>query len=226
VELRGLEPLASCMPSGGSISTRVHSRRSLSQRVSCSVPPSAPVAVLPCCTALLAERITRAQPAAQQSSPHAKPHTSRGSARIRRGKGPDEPLALPQHDSEQDHPLRSECRGDPEHNQTDICSDERTPGTSSPRRHAHRSTGHRALTHSTGDGLVRFGADGGLALRYRKSDVAGAPYYGLMARCTAPARHQPHDWLRTRTRRYGRLGHGGQAKRRRRRSGHSARPAG
>jgi hypothetical protein len=50
VELSGLEPLTSCMPSGGSTSTRVHPRRSPSSRVPASSPASAPVAVLSCCT--------------------------------------------------------------------------------------------------------------------------------------------------------------------------------
>jgi hypothetical protein len=50
VELRGLEPLASCMPSTGSTSGRVHLCRSPSLHVSRRPPESAPVAVLPCCT--------------------------------------------------------------------------------------------------------------------------------------------------------------------------------
>jgi hypothetical protein len=40
VELSGLEPLTSCMPSGGSTSTRVHPRRSPSSRVPASPPAS------------------------------------------------------------------------------------------------------------------------------------------------------------------------------------------
>ena len=51
VELSGLEPLTSCMPSGGSTSTRVHTRRSPSLQVLHGPPESAHVAVLPCCTA-------------------------------------------------------------------------------------------------------------------------------------------------------------------------------
>ena len=51
VELSGLEPLTSCMPSGGSTSTRVHPCRSPSSPVPARPPPSACVAVLPCCTA-------------------------------------------------------------------------------------------------------------------------------------------------------------------------------
>src|SRR6267154_1749353 len=49
VELRGLEPLASCMPSTGSPSTRVHSRRSPSRAVHQGPLASARVAVLSCC---------------------------------------------------------------------------------------------------------------------------------------------------------------------------------
>jgi hypothetical protein len=51
VELSGLEPLTSCMPSGGSTSTRVHLCRSLSSCVPARPPLSVCVAVLPCCTA-------------------------------------------------------------------------------------------------------------------------------------------------------------------------------
>jgi hypothetical protein len=51
VELRGLEPLASCMPSAGNTSTRVRSRRSSSYSVRSSPPRSGSVAVLLCCTA-------------------------------------------------------------------------------------------------------------------------------------------------------------------------------
>jgi hypothetical protein len=51
VELSGLEPLTSCMPSGGSTSTRVHTRRSPSSRIPVRPRGSAPVAVLTCCTA-------------------------------------------------------------------------------------------------------------------------------------------------------------------------------
>ncbi len=51
VELSGLEPLTSCMPSGGSTSTRVHHRRSPSRDVLHGPPPSAPVAVHLCCNA-------------------------------------------------------------------------------------------------------------------------------------------------------------------------------
>ena len=40
VELSGLEPLTSCMPSGGSTSTRVHTRRSPSSRVPARPPAS------------------------------------------------------------------------------------------------------------------------------------------------------------------------------------------
>jgi hypothetical protein len=50
VELRGFEPLTSCMPSVGSTSSRVHLCRSPSWSVSHSAPPSKPVAVLSCCT--------------------------------------------------------------------------------------------------------------------------------------------------------------------------------
>jgi hypothetical protein len=50
VELRGFEPLTSCMPSVGSTSSRVHLCRSPSWSVSHSAPPSGPVAVLSCCT--------------------------------------------------------------------------------------------------------------------------------------------------------------------------------
>jgi hypothetical protein len=53
VELSGLEPLTSCMPSGGSTSTRVYPCRSLSSRVPASPPASVSVAVLPCCTAAI-----------------------------------------------------------------------------------------------------------------------------------------------------------------------------
>jgi hypothetical protein len=53
VELSGLEPLTSCMPSGGSTSTRVHPRRSPSSPVPARPPLSMYVAVLPCCTAPL-----------------------------------------------------------------------------------------------------------------------------------------------------------------------------
>ena len=53
VELSGLEPLTSCMPSGGSTSTRIHLCRSPSSRVPASPPASAPVAVLSCCTAAI-----------------------------------------------------------------------------------------------------------------------------------------------------------------------------
>jgi len=51
VELWGFEPQTSCMPSGGSTSARIHPRRSPSQSVLHDPPPSAPVAVLFCCTA-------------------------------------------------------------------------------------------------------------------------------------------------------------------------------
>ena len=51
VELRGLEPLTSYMPSGGSTSTGGHPCRSPSSPVPARPPPSACVAVLPCCTA-------------------------------------------------------------------------------------------------------------------------------------------------------------------------------
>jgi hypothetical protein len=50
VKLRRFELLTSCMPSGGSTSTRVHPCRSPSSRVSARPPPSMCVAVLPCCT--------------------------------------------------------------------------------------------------------------------------------------------------------------------------------
>jgi hypothetical protein len=53
VELSGLEPLTSCMPSVGSTSTRVHPCRSPSSRVPASPPASGCVAVLPCCTAAI-----------------------------------------------------------------------------------------------------------------------------------------------------------------------------
>jgi len=51
VELSGLEPLTSCMPSGGSTSTRVSLCRSPSSPVPARPPPSTCVAVLSCCTA-------------------------------------------------------------------------------------------------------------------------------------------------------------------------------
>jgi len=63
VELSGLEPLTSCMPSGGSTSTHVHPCRSPSSRVPASPPASGWVAVLPCCTAPIRGR--RAPPAAE-----------------------------------------------------------------------------------------------------------------------------------------------------------------
>jgi len=50
VELRGFEPLTSCMPSAGSTSTRVCPRRSPSQSVHTGPAESAPVAVLSRCT--------------------------------------------------------------------------------------------------------------------------------------------------------------------------------
>ena len=50
VELRGFEPLTSCMPSAGSTSTRVCPRRSPSQSVRTGPAESAPVAVLSRCT--------------------------------------------------------------------------------------------------------------------------------------------------------------------------------
>ena len=50
VELRGFEPLTSCMPSAGSTSIRVYRRRSPSQSVPTGSARSAPVAVLSCCT--------------------------------------------------------------------------------------------------------------------------------------------------------------------------------
>jgi hypothetical protein len=56
VELRGLEPLASCMPCSGNTSTVVHLCRSPSQDVPLSPPESRPVAVLSCCTPLSATR--------------------------------------------------------------------------------------------------------------------------------------------------------------------------
>ncbi len=62
-------PQTSCMPSGGSTSTHVHARRSPSRRVSHGPPPSAPVAVLPCCTAPLASRIADVRSAAE-TIPH------------------------------------------------------------------------------------------------------------------------------------------------------------
>jgi hypothetical protein len=49
VELRGFEPLTSCMPSTGRQSTAVRLCRSPSQRVRTSPVRSAPVAVLLCC---------------------------------------------------------------------------------------------------------------------------------------------------------------------------------
>jgi hypothetical protein len=52
VELRGFEPRTSCMPSAGSTSIGVHPRRSPSWSIHQDSPPSGPVAVLPCCTAL------------------------------------------------------------------------------------------------------------------------------------------------------------------------------
>jgi len=50
VELRGFEPLTSCMPSTGSTSTAVRLCRSPSQEVLARPVKSAPVAVLSCCT--------------------------------------------------------------------------------------------------------------------------------------------------------------------------------
>jgi len=50
VELRGFEPLTSCMPSAGSTSTAVRLCRSPSQSVRVSPARSALVAVLSCCT--------------------------------------------------------------------------------------------------------------------------------------------------------------------------------
>ena len=50
VELRGFEPLTSCMPSAGSTSTAVRLCRSPSQEVRTRPVKSAPVAVLSCCT--------------------------------------------------------------------------------------------------------------------------------------------------------------------------------
>ena len=50
VELRGFEPLTSCMPSAGSTSTAVRLCRSPSQEVRARPVKSAPVAVLSCCT--------------------------------------------------------------------------------------------------------------------------------------------------------------------------------
>jgi hypothetical protein len=50
VELRGFEPLTSCMPSTGSTSTAVRLCRSPSQEVRARPVKSAPVAVLSCCT--------------------------------------------------------------------------------------------------------------------------------------------------------------------------------
>jgi hypothetical protein len=50
VELRGFEPLTSCMPSTGSTSTAVRLCRSLSQGVRTNPAKSAPVAVLSRCT--------------------------------------------------------------------------------------------------------------------------------------------------------------------------------
>jgi hypothetical protein len=52
VELRGVEPRTSCMPSAGSTSTDVYSRRSPSSLVSTGPPLSGLVAVLSCCTLL------------------------------------------------------------------------------------------------------------------------------------------------------------------------------
>jgi hypothetical protein len=50
VELRGFEPLTSCMPSAGSTSNAVRPCRSPSQEVRARPVKSAPVAVLSCCT--------------------------------------------------------------------------------------------------------------------------------------------------------------------------------
>jgi hypothetical protein len=50
VELRGFEPLTSCMPSAGRQSTHVYRRRSPSRSVCASPARSALVAVLPRCT--------------------------------------------------------------------------------------------------------------------------------------------------------------------------------
>ena len=62
VELSGLEPLTSCMPSGGRTSTRVHTRRLPSSRIPARPPASAPVAVLRCCTAVVPTRGTSCAP--------------------------------------------------------------------------------------------------------------------------------------------------------------------
>src|SRR5580693_6963366 len=56
VELRRFELLTSCLPSGGSTSTRVHPRRSPSSCVPARPPLSVCVAVLPCCTAPVPRR--------------------------------------------------------------------------------------------------------------------------------------------------------------------------
>src|SRR6516165_5792516 len=53
VELRGFEPLTSCMPSAGSTSTQVRLCRSPSRNVYTSPARSAPVAVLSRCTGQL-----------------------------------------------------------------------------------------------------------------------------------------------------------------------------
>jgi hypothetical protein len=68
VELSGLEPLTSCMPSVGSTSTRVHPRRSPSSPVPARPPPSACVAVLSCCTAPIRAESTRCGRAAGLTS--------------------------------------------------------------------------------------------------------------------------------------------------------------
>ena len=68
VELRGFEPLTSCMPSAGSTSARVHLPTSPSRDVRTSPPESGPVAVLSCCTALSPRRCAL-RPTRDQSNP-------------------------------------------------------------------------------------------------------------------------------------------------------------
>src|SRR6266851_3238892 len=68
VELSGLEPLTSCMPSSGNPSTRVYSRRSPSSHVHSGPPASGPVAVLSCCTAAVPANRTSHAPSRRVTS--------------------------------------------------------------------------------------------------------------------------------------------------------------
>jgi hypothetical protein len=67
VELSGLEPLTSCMPSQGRTSTRVSLCRSPSRDVPHGLPESARVDVLPCCIATEPANGTRHGPRAGRS---------------------------------------------------------------------------------------------------------------------------------------------------------------